>query len=85
MNGRERGRGGARGLETLVEATVAAHRERDREGRIVPPHEWWDLPPEACDEAFRLQLLTRELEKATDPGGLSGTARAVLARIEGTL
>jgi hypothetical protein len=77
MNGRERE--GER--ETLIEASVASHRERDREGRIVPPRAWRDLPPEACEEVFRRQLLTRELEKATDPDGLSGTARAVLARI----
>lgn len=79
MNGRDPGLA----QELLVEAAVTAHRERDREGRILPPPSWWDLPPEACEEVFRLQLLTRELEKATDPRGLSGTARAVLARIGG--
>jgi len=79
MNGQGRGRG----QEALIEAAVAAHRDRDREGRIVPPPAWWDLTPEACEEVFRLQVLTREMEKASDPSGLSGTARAVLARIGG--
>lgn len=81
MNGRER----EREQETLVEAAVASHRERDREGRIVPPPAWWDLSPEACDEVFRLQRFTRELERAADPAGRSGTVRAVLARITGEI
>ena len=83
MNGRGGGGGREREREqeALIEAAVTAHRDRDREGRLVPPPAWWDLPPEACDEAFRLQLFTREVERAADPRGLSGTARAVLARI----
>lgn len=75
MNARER--------EALIEAAVTPFRERDREGRIIPPPAWWDLPPDACEEAYRFQLVTREMEKAMDPAGRSGTARAVLARIMG--
>lgn len=75
MNARER--------EGLIEASVTPHRDRDREGRVVPPSAWWDLPPDACEEAYRLQFVTRELEKATDPAGRSGTVRAVFARILG--
>ena len=67
--------------QTLVEAAVTAHRERDAEGRIVPPPAWWDLPPEALDELFVQQVLSREIERALDPTGNSGTVQAVLARI----
>jgi hypothetical protein len=69
--------------EALIEAVVSPHRERDREGRPVPPPEWWDLPPEAQEEAFREALAARRLEKALDPEGRSGTVRAVLGRLAG--
>lgn len=67
----------------LIEASVTAYRERDLEGRLKPPAEWWDLAPEALDELFQRQLVTRELERAMDPRGRSATAKAVLARIGG--
>lgn len=67
----------------LIEASVTAYRERDLEGRLVPPAEWWDLAPEALDELYASQLLTREIERVLDPQGQTATAKAVLARIEG--
>jgi hypothetical protein len=75
MNARER--------DQLIEASVTAHRARDAAGRIVAPPEWWDLPPDALDELYRRQLLTRELERLIDEEGMSGTMRAVRARIIG--
>ena len=72
-----------RDTRTLIEAAVTPHRERDAEGRIVPPAAWWDLPAEALDELFAEQVLAREIERAVDPAGDTGTAKAVLARIEG--
>ncbi len=69
--------------DLLVESCVTAFRERDAEGRFVPPAAWWDLPPEALDELYERQALARELERALDPRGLSGTARVVLERIGG--
>lgn len=74
MNARER--------ELLLEAAVTAHRERDREGRSVPPPAWWDLPADAKEELFELQLVTRELERAASPSGVSTTVRGVLTRIQ---
>ena len=68
-------------VQTLVEAALTAYRERDAEGRIVPPPAWWDLPPEALDELFVEQVLAREIERAVHPSGQSGTVRAVLSRI----
>ena len=47
----------------------------------MPPPAWWDLPPEALDQLFAEQALARELERAVDPEGESGTVKAVLARI----
>jgi hypothetical protein len=69
--------------DSLIEAALTPYRERDREGRLVPPPEWWDLAPERLDVLFREQILAREVERAIDTEGLSGTARAVLRRIRG--
>ncbi|MFN0059887.1 MAG: hypothetical protein ACKVX7_15620 [Planctomycetota bacterium] len=73
MNQRER--------DALIEASVSAFRERDREGRLIPPSEWWDLSTADADELFRRQLVSRELERAADPHGWSATVRAVLANL----
>ncbi len=82
--GREEGRGSGEDRDALIEAAATAYRERDREGRLVPPPAWWDLAPEDREEAYRVQLLAREMERAMDPEGQSATARAVLARLGGT-
>jgi hypothetical protein len=66
---------------TLIEAAVTAFRERDREGRIVPPPAWWDLAPEALDTLYAEQAIARDLERAMDPAGESGTVKAVMARL----
>jgi hypothetical protein len=65
-------------LDALIEASVTAHRASDLEGRLAPPPEWFDLAPEALDELFERQLLQRDLERALDSGGRTGTARAVM-------
>lgn len=75
--------GGAADRDALIEASVTARRETDREGRLVPPAAWWDLSPGDADELFRRQVVTRALERATAPGGRSATVSAVLARILG--
>jgi hypothetical protein len=67
--------------EALIEAALTTYRDRDPEGRLAPPPAWWDLTPEALDELFRAQVLAREVERRSHPGQLSGTVRAVLARI----
>jgi hypothetical protein len=67
--------------DALLEAALTAHRERDAAGRLVPPPAWWDLEPEKLDELFEAQLLAREIERRSDSAGMSGTARAVLARL----
>ena len=68
--------------DVLIEATATAWRDRDVTGRPVPPPAWWDLPPDARLIAFDAQEATRELERAVDVLGLSGTVRAVVARLE---
>ena len=67
--------------ELLIEATAGAWRDRNADRRLVPPPAWWDLPPEARETAFELQRRTRELERALDANGFSGTVRAVMARL----
>jgi hypothetical protein len=71
-----------RATQSLIEAATTPHRERDREGRIVPAPAWWDLSPQDLDELFVQQTFAREIERAIDVEGLSSTARAVLAWIE---
>ena len=68
-------------LELLLEATAGARRDRDAAGRPQPPAAWWDLPAEHRETAFDLQARSRQLERALDPDGFSGTVRAVLARL----
>ena len=72
-----------RGRDTLVEAAATPHREQDVEGRLVPPPAWWDLAPEAREELFRRQWLSRLIERATNPAGRSSTVQAVMHRIWG--
>lgn len=67
--------------ELLIEAIAIALRERDGRGRLVAPPAWHDLSPEARETAFEIQLRTRDLERAVDRFGYSGTVRAVLAQL----
>ena len=68
-------------LELLIESAASARRDRDASGRAAPPPAWWDLPPDARALAFEAQIHTRELERAVDPNGFSGTVRAVMERL----
>jgi hypothetical protein len=68
-------------LDLLIESAASARRDRDASGRIVYPPAWWDLPPDARLLVFDAQTTTRELERAADPSGFSGTVRAVLAKL----
>jgi hypothetical protein len=67
--------------EALVAAASSAFRARDPDGRILLDPAWLDLDAGGRTEAFDLATEQRALESATDPDGLSTTARAVLARI----
>lgn len=78
MNGRE-----SEVLEVLLEAATTVRREQDLAGRLIPPPAWWDLAPATLDELFRRQVFAREVERALDPAGRSGTVKAVMGRILG--
>jgi DNA-directed RNA polymerase specialized sigma24 family protein len=67
--------------EIMIEQACSAFRDRDRWGRILPSPAFLDLAPEARAQLFQLQLETRELERALNPAGRSGTVRAVLQRM----
>jgi hypothetical protein len=69
--------------ELLVERAAGAFRERDPHGRILSHPAWHDLDDAGRAEAFAVAERLRALEAALDPEGLSTTARAVLARIQG--
>ncbi len=70
--------------DELMELASSAYRERDRRGgRVVPSAAWMDLDEAGRRALFDATERTRRVEAALDPQGLSGTARAVLARIVG--
>jgi hypothetical protein len=70
-----------RELELALESATTAYRDRDAEGRLVPPPAWYDLPPEALDRLHRRQVLAREVERVIDPIGRNATVTAVLERL----
>jgi hypothetical protein len=70
-----------RSREALVEAAAGAYRARRPGGGIATAPAWHDLDAAGREEAFAAAALSRRLEAALDPEGLSSTARAVLARI----
>jgi hypothetical protein len=72
-----------RAKDALMEAVLSPYRRRDREGRPIPPPEWWDLPPDSLEDVYQNQLAARTLEKGADPRNRSGTVRAVRARLRG--
>jgi len=76
VNGRE-----AELLEVLLEAATTVRREQDLAGRLIPPPAWWDLAPAALDELFRRQVFAREVERAVDSRGRSGTVKAVMSKL----
>jgi hypothetical protein len=67
--------------EALIAAATTAFRARDAEGRLLDDPAWRDLDEAGRLQAFDETVRLRALEAATDPRGLSATARAVLARI----
>jgi hypothetical protein len=70
--------------ELLVERVAAAHRARDPFLRLKPEPAFFDLDEAGRHEAYELAVVTRQLEAALDPEGLSATGRAVLERIIGS-
>ncbi len=69
--------------EVLVEEVVSAWRPRDPRGGVRPSAAFYDLDPADRQAAFEAAAVQRELEAALDPDGLSGTAKRVLALLEG--
>ena len=68
--------------EMLIEQVAGAYRPRAREELRYHPA-WHDLGDEARIRAYEIARAMRKVEAAYDAEGLSSTARAVLARIEG--
>ena len=67
--------------DALIEAVTSAWRPLGSEGSVRPLSSWYDLDASGRLEAFEAAVELRRLEAAADPGGLTTTARAVLARI----
>jgi hypothetical protein len=72
-----------RARAALVEAAAGAWRPRRPGGGVGSHPAWHDLDAAGREQAFRATTLSRRLEAALDPEGLSCTARAVLALIPG--
>jgi hypothetical protein len=69
--------------QALIEAAAGAWRPRDPRGELRFHPAWWDLDEAGRQAAYELARQSRALEAALDPGGLSTTAKAVMARIRG--
>ena len=69
--------------DELIEQAAGAWRPRRRDGGVGSLPAWHDLDEAGRLEAYDAACLARRLEAALDPEGLSTTARAVLARIQG--
>lgn len=76
------GSGEERDEEVLVEQVAGAYRPRSRDELRYHPA-WHDLDEAARVKAYEIARAMRPIEAALDGEGLSSTARAVLARIEG--
>jgi hypothetical protein len=68
--------------EALIEQVAGAYRPRAREELRYHPA-WHDLDEAGRVRAYDVARAMRKVEAALDPDGMSTTARAVLARIEG--
>lgn len=68
--------------DILMEEAVSAYRERAASGRILPSPAWYDLPPDAREELFQMQLQSRILERVSSPDAMSTTVRSVLNRLK---
>ena len=68
--------------EALVEQVAGAYRPRAREELRYHPA-WHDLGEAERLRAFEIARALRKVEAALDADGMSTTAHAVLARIEG--
>ena len=66
--------------DDLVEEVAGAARPTPREELRYHPA-WHDLGDEGRTRAYELARALRKVEAALDPGGLSTTGRAVLAKI----
>ncbi len=64
-----------------IESVAAAHRERTARGEILAHPVWSDLDGKGRREAFERAIVSRRIEAALHPDGLSTTALAVLRRI----
>jgi hypothetical protein len=67
--------------EALVEAVAGAWRPRKVGGGVSSHPAWHDLDVAGRRDAFEAAAVSRRIEAAIDPDGLSSTARVVLARI----
>ena len=73
----------ARARSSLIEKVASAFRARGPQGQIRPAPAWHDLDSAGRLEAHQAALIDRQIEAALHPDGLSTTALAVLARIQG--
>lgn len=69
--------------QLLLEQVTSAHRRRRVDGSVSSHPAWHDLDEAGRREAFEQTLLQRKLEAAMDADGMSTTAKALLARIQG--
>jgi hypothetical protein len=67
--------------DELIEQVAAAFRESGPHGEPRSHQAWHDLDAAGREAAFAAAFQLRQIEMATDPEGLSTTARALLSRL----
>lgn len=72
-----------RDRDLLIEAAVSAHRPVHPDGDLHFHPAFFDLDAAGREALYAATCAQRALERATDPAGLSATARAVLRRLRG--
>ncbi len=69
--------------EELIEKVGGAYRDLTPGGELRHHPAWHDLDDDGRRQAHERAVLSRQLESALDPEGLSTTAKAGLALIQG--
>ena len=69
--------------DLIVEAATTAHRPVRSDGEIAFHPAFFDLDLQGREQLFAATWRQRELERCSDPAGLSATSRAVLQRLRG--
>lgn len=76
----DQGMNDERHIDALIERVASPWRDRSLDGTIQSAPAFHDLSERDRAFAFEQAIVSRQLEAALDPDGLSSTARSILTR-----